>query len=52
MSYSYNKRRKNIRKLKNKFGNQWKIEYQKITDKVIKQNDGPLIGSIEDLIGM
>ena len=52
MSYSYNKRKKNIKKLKKKFGIKWKTEYQKITDEVMTRNSGPLLGTLEDLIGL
>lgn len=59
MSYAHTKRRKKIASLKReevrqrKKGNKkfhWLDELKKIGDAVRKKQDGPLLGSLEDLI--
>lgn len=50
MSYAHTKRRKNIARLKKQSPLKWREELQKIADAVRRKNDGPLIGSLADIM--
>ncbi len=50
MSYSYTQRKKVIQRLKKKFGDKWQYEYQRITDDIQMKQDGPYIGSLQEIM--
>lgn len=53
MSYAHTKRRKNIARFKReelKNGRSWQVQLMEIADRVSKNNDGPLMGSIQDIL--
>ena len=50
MSYAYTQRKKVVRRLKKEFGDKWYHEYQRITDDIRAEQDGPCIGSLQDIM--
>lgn len=50
MSVSHNHRRKTIRQFKKKHGNRWLPKFQEHCAAIRKANEGPLLGSLADLI--
>ena len=50
MSHSHNSRRKTIKKFKKQFGAKWSSEFRKRADEIRRNIDGPLIGSLADII--
>lgn len=52
MSYAHTKRRKLIASLKRKHGLKWRNHFTAHCDIKRREIDGPLLGSLEDLIGI
>lgn len=50
MSVSHNHRRKTIRQFKRKFGKGWLPKFQDHCAAIRKANEGPLLGTLADLI--
>jgi hypothetical protein len=52
MSYAHTKRRKNIKRFKKWYPNAWRTALKHDADEIMKKNDGPIIGSLEKIIGI
>jgi hypothetical protein len=50
MSVSHNHRRKTIRQMKKKYGSKWQPHFRAHADAITRANDGPLIGTLADII--
>lgn len=50
MSYAHTKRRKNIAKWKKNNPNNWLQSLIVKADEVTRKNDGPLLGTLEDIM--
>lgn len=50
MSYAHTKRRKNIAKWKKQFPKDWRNKLANEGERIRKINDGPLLGSLTDLM--
>ena len=50
MTYSHTQRRKTIRKFKKQYGKEWYKPWRAYVAELVKSWQGPLLGSIADLL--